>query len=115
VAIKEYEGTPGRPGRKGYWTRVATGEDIKKQRGTLDKQAREMKGRKDAKALRENVHPVRNFAGSTRHVSEKSLERILAIQRTNKKLYPKGPPSSRITVSMGARIADGRVIRDGEE
>lgn len=114
MAIKEVEGTPGRPGRKGFYTLKATGDDVRKMRGRLDKQARVARERKAQYDAKKKIR-VRNFAGSTKMVNEKSLETILAMQRANPRRYPKGPPASRVSVCLGASIRNGRVIRDGED
>lgn len=116
MPVKEFEGTPKRPGRKGYVTRVFTGPDgLRKAKGIRDKQAKEARAKKDAIAAKENVHAVRNFAGTKRLVSERSLKRIQALQKSKPWLYPKGPPASRVSVSIGAHIKNGRVVRDDEE
>jgi len=115
VAIKEYQGTPNRPGRKGYVTTTFTGADVRKARGMLDKQAKESAAKIAAEKAATWTHPVRNYAGSVKHVNERSAQQITAMQRANRRLYPKGPPASRSTFQMGAYIRNGRVIRDGEE
>ena len=111
MAIKQYQGTPNRPGRKGYVTTTFTGDDVRKARGMLDKQAAESKAKIAAEKLTW-TNPVRNHRGQLRYVSDRSLQRILTMQRANSRLYPKGPPSARTTVSMGAYIRNGKVIRD---
>lgn len=114
MAIKEYQGTPQRPGRKGYVTKVFTGPDIRKARGMLDQQAKESSAKKREKALKEDTVRVRNAAGEVRYVSEKAAQQITTMQRANRRLYPKGPPSSRISVSMRAYLKNGKVVREGD-
>lgn len=120
MAVKEYQGTPNRPGLRGYVTKVFSGKDIRKARGILDKQAKESA----AKIAEEKVSSwrtrVRNFTGRVWHVTDRSAQQITAMQRGNKQLYPKGPPASRPTFNMGGYIKtmpDGTkvVVRDGEE
>jgi len=119
VAIKEYQGTPRRPGKKGYVTKVFSGADLKKARGLLDKQAKESAA-KHRETMANWKNPIRNHRGQLRHVSDKSLGLIRELQKANPRLYPKGTPSVRTTVSISGYIKtmpDGtkRVVRDGEE
>lgn len=113
MAIKEVQGTPNRPGRKGYVTTTFTGDDVKKARGMLDKQAKESAA-KHRETMAKWKNPVRNHRGQLRIVSDKSLEQIQAMQKANPRLYPKGPPSVRTTVSIPGYIKNGRVVREGD-
>lgn len=115
MAIREYQGTKNRPGLKGYVTREFSGKDVRKARGLLDKQAKESAAKINEEKCREWTHPVRNHLGQVKYMNERSLQQILVMETANKKLYPKGPPATRPTISMGAYIQDGKVIRDNEE
>jgi hypothetical protein len=111
VAITEFEGTKNRPGRKGYVTTKFTGKDVLKARGMLDKQAKELA----EKIRREDAEKkilMRNIDGQPKLVNEESAQRIETMQRS---WYRKGPVASRPTFTMGARISNGRVVRDDEE
>jgi len=113
LAIKEVQGTPNRPGRKGYVTTTFTGKDIRKARGMLDAQAKASaeKIRAEKSAWKRKV---RNCRDQVKVVSDHAAEQITVMQRANRRLYPKGPPASRTCVSVGAFIRDGKVIRDDE-
>lgn len=111
MAIKEEAGTPDRPGRRGYHTLTFTGDDVRKAKGLLDKQAKESADKINTEKLTWTKR-VRNHKGSVRHVNERSEQQIVAMQRANRKLYPNGPPSSRPTFQVGAYIKNGKVCRD---
>lgn len=114
MPVKEYQGTPRRPGKKGYVTKVFSGEDgLRKAKGLLDKQAKESAA-KHRETMSKWKVPLRNHRGQLMVVSEKSAQVIQAMQRANQRLYPKGPPSVRTTVSIPAYIKNGRVVREGD-
>lgn len=100
MAIKEEAGTPKRKGRKGYVTTTFTGDDIRKARGLLDKQAKESAAKINEEKLTWKCR-VRNCRGQTKYVSEQSEQQITTMQRS---WYKKGPRSSRPTFSMGGHI-----------
>jgi hypothetical protein len=75
MAIKEYQGTPQRPGRKGYVTTTFTGDDVKKAKGMLDKQAKESAA-KIAEEKSTWKNPVRNHKGRLKLVNDRSLDQI---------------------------------------
>lgn len=114
MAIEEYQGTPNRKGRRGYYTIRFTGKDVQKARGLLDKQAKESAAKIREEKLKEWTYPMRNHKGTVRHVNQRGVETILALQRQEKQLYPRGPVSSKPSFSMGAYIKDGRVVREGD-
>lgn len=114
MAITEVQGTPNRPGRRGYVTTTFTGKDIRKARGLLDKQAKASADKIRAEKSTWN-RKVRNFRDQVKIVSDKSAEQIAALQRSMPSVYPKGALGSGTTrVMMGAYIKNGRVVHEGD-
>jgi hypothetical protein len=113
VAIRQFEGTEKEPGKKGYVTTVAeTPEDCRKLRNSD-------LIRKTVEAGKENVakqaedqrlgEEVQYPNGKRLRLPTKQAEDAVAYMRRNVK---GGPPRKRPTFQIGARIVDGKVVRD---
>lgn len=121
MAIKEVQGTPNRPGRKGYVTTTFTGKDVRKARGLLDKQAKESAEKINAeKATYRNV--MRNHRGQVKTVDDQGAQQIEVMMKaqSNRRFYPRGAPATRPTFTMPGyfkKMPDGtrKLVREGEE
>lgn len=120
MAITVRQGTKHNPNAKGFYRLEATGDDVRKMRGSeIVKQIKEKGALGIEKQMEEQRQGEDVMYPGGRRLRMGSNQAENAINFMRRRL-PKGPPATKTMVTIGARIVtmpDGskRIVRDYEE